>query len=285
MTEVLTNPQPQAPKEVAFAVLRVPFFLEPHADESVPFVGTNRQRLLEKWGGPAGTFFCRCCAPGRCFVCRLHWFVVLSFSHWPHQTCIWLLLCIGWEAQKRRHDLKGRGLAAGIPYFNLDRLVGNTMASHRLIQMVGKLYGLRVSEQVYDLLNEYYFVQGHSLNDQPRLAQVVAELLQQLAVVPPASDDDLLSFLRSDLGRDEIETALAALHELNIHSIPKFVIEGTTVIDGAATADVFIKLFRRIERRGTIDAEPVFASLLGIDPSEIEPSHTRDHFVTAGSSN
>jgi hypothetical protein len=49
------NPLPDAPKEVAFAVLRVPFFLEPHADETKPFVGTNRQRLLEKWGGPAGT--------------------------------------------------------------------------------------------------------------------------------------------------------------------------------------------------------------------------------------
>jgi hypothetical protein len=67
MTEVLTNPQPQAPKEVAFAVLRVPFFLEPHADESVPFVGTNRQRLLEKWGGPAGTFIVVVALPAAVF--------------------------------------------------------------------------------------------------------------------------------------------------------------------------------------------------------------------------
>jgi hypothetical protein len=55
MTEVLLNPLPNAPQEVAFAVLRVPFFLEPNADETKPFVGTNRQRLIEKWGGPAGT--------------------------------------------------------------------------------------------------------------------------------------------------------------------------------------------------------------------------------------
>lgn len=54
MRDVLEHPLPEASKELAFAVLRVPFFLEPHADETKPFVGTNRQRLIEKWGGPKG---------------------------------------------------------------------------------------------------------------------------------------------------------------------------------------------------------------------------------------
>jgi hypothetical protein len=49
--------------------------------------------------------------------------------------------------------LKGRGLAAGIPHFNLDRLASNSMASHRLIQHIGKRYGLHVSEALYDRLN------------------------------------------------------------------------------------------------------------------------------------
>ena len=50
-------------------------------------------------------------------------------------------------------SLKGRGLAAGIPHFNLDRLASNSMASHRLIQHIGKRYGLHVSEALYDRLN------------------------------------------------------------------------------------------------------------------------------------
>jgi predicted DsbA family dithiol-disulfide isomerase len=175
-------------------------------------------------------------------------------------------------------------LAAGIPHFNLDRLVGNTMASHRLIQMVGKMYGLKVSEQVYDLLNEYYFVHGHSLNDQPRLAHVVAERLQQLAVPTAPSAGDLLEFLHSNQGRAEIDAAVAALHELNIHGIPKFIIEGTTMIDGAATADVFVKLFRQIESRGAIASGPIFAPLLGIATTTLEPSHTRDQMIQMTSS-
>jgi hypothetical protein len=96
-----------------FSVIRVPFFLEPHYDESKSYETTNRERLVEKWGGVAG-----------------------------------------WEKQKRRHDLKGRGKEAGIPHFNLDRLAANSMASHRLIQHIGKTYGLAVSEAIYDKLNE-----------------------------------------------------------------------------------------------------------------------------------
>jgi hypothetical protein len=109
---VLSEPLvPERP--LAFSVIRVPFFLEPNYDETLPYIESNRDRLVKKWGGTAG-----------------------------------------WEEQKLRHDLKGRGLEAGIPHFNLDRLASNSMASHRLIQMLGKKYGLAVSEAIYDLLNE-----------------------------------------------------------------------------------------------------------------------------------
>lgn len=111
ITELLSNPLGQRP--LAFSVIRVPFFLEPHYDENKPYIESNRDRLIQKWGGKAG-----------------------------------------WEEQKLRHNLKGRGLDAGIPHFNLDRLASNTMASHRLIQHLGKTFGLTVSEAIYDCLNE-----------------------------------------------------------------------------------------------------------------------------------
>ena len=114
MEHVLGEPLPGAPRPLAFSVVRVPFFLEPDYDEKKPFVESNRERLIKKWGGKRG-----------------------------------------WEEQKLRHDLKGRGIEAGIPKFNLDRLTANTMASHRLIQSIGKNYGLDISEAVYDRLNVY----------------------------------------------------------------------------------------------------------------------------------
>ena len=236
MDEILGEPFPGAPRPVAFAVLRVPFFLEPEYDESQPYIASNRERLVKKWGGPEG-----------------------------------------WERQKLRHDLKGRGLEAGIPHFNLDRLAANSMASHRLIQMIGKRYGLDVSEAVYDLLNEYYFVDGHSLNDRPKLAATVAAKLETLLNEDEApSESDLLHFLNGNEGRREIEEAVRTLAELGVHGIPKFIIEGQTVVDGAARSDTFVQIFREIEERGTVERGPIFGSILGVAPEILQRgSHRR----------
>lgn len=232
MNEVLTHPNKNAPKPISFSVLRVPFFLEPHYDESKPFIETNRERLVKKWGGKAG-----------------------------------------WERQKRNHNLKGRGLDAGIPHFNLDRLTSNTMASHRLIQHVGKKYGLRVSEALYDTLNVYYFVDGFSLNDRPQLANVTYEcLLREVEASDTTvmTEEEILSFLNGNEGRREIEEALYALSEMGVHGIPKFIVEGRRVVDGAAQSEIFIDIFRDIEERGEVYGGPVFGEILGVSPEIVQ---------------
>jgi predicted DsbA family dithiol-disulfide isomerase len=219
----------------------VPYFLEPEYDESQPYIESNRSRLLKKWGGK-----------------------------------------VGWERQKQHHDLKGRGLSAGIPHFNLDRLAANTMASHRLIQHVGKRFGLHVSEAVYDRLNVYYFVEGHSLNDKPRLAKVSTDtvnkilLKQQHTQEAIISEEEILSFLNGNEGRHEIETALHTLTKLGVHGIPKFIIEGTTIVDGAAGPETFVNVFRDIEKRGSVRG-PIFSDILGVSKDVwMKGSHTRE---------
>eukprot|EP00553_Chaetoceros_curvisetus_P008497 CAMPEP_0204613398 /NCGR_PEP_ID=MMETSP0717-20131115/1362_1 /ASSEMBLY_ACC=CAM_ASM_000666 /TAXON_ID=230516 /ORGANISM="Chaetoceros curvisetus" /LENGTH=157 /DNA_ID=CAMNT_0051625805 /DNA_START=43 /DNA_END=516 /DNA_ORIENTATION=- len=152
------------------------------------------------------------------------------------------------------------------------------MASHRLIQHIGKKYGLRVSEALYDILNVYYFVDGYALNDRPRLATVTHEcLLKELGTSEASimSEEDILSFLNSDEGRMEIEHARYALNEMGVHGIPKFIIEGRRVVDGAARSDVFIDIFREIEEKGEVYGGPVFGEILGVSPEIVEQgSHT-----------
>jgi predicted DsbA family dithiol-disulfide isomerase len=231
--EVLKNPLPDAPKPLAFSILRIPYFLEPDYDENEVFEETNRQRLIKKWGGKAG-----------------------------------------WNRQKRMHDLKGRGLEAGIPHFNLDRKTSSTVASHRLIQYLGKTYGLAVSEAVYDKLNVYYFVDGHSLNDKPRLAQVVCELLEVILPDNAPSEVDILEFLNGDEGKEEITNAMHALNQMGISGIPKFIIEGRTMVDGAARSDTFVHIFREIEERGSVHSGPIFNDVLGVTEETMQtPSH------------
>ena len=242
MNHILQNPNPHTTHQIqAFSVLRVPFFLEPHYDPSVPFIESNRERLIKKWGGKAG-----------------------------------------WERQKYAHDLKGRGEDAGIPHFNLDRLTSNTMASHRLIQHVGKVYGLRVSEGLYDVLNVYYFVDGHALNDKERLAKTAHECLIKLvneegadADADVMTEDEILQFLESNKGLKEIEHALDTLQQMGVHGIPKFIIEGRRMVDGAAHSNVFIDIFRDIEENGQVHGGPIFADILGVSQETVlKGSHT-----------
>lgn len=195
----------------------------------------------------------------------------------------------GWERQKRSHDLKGRGQEAGIPHFNLDRLTSNTMASHRLIQYVGKRYGLRVSEILYDRLNVYYFVEGHALNDKPRLANVAHEIISkelasssklQEREILIMSEQEILDFLNGHEGRREIEQALQALDSIGVHGIPKFIIEGRRMVDGAARSDVFVDIFRDIERTGEVAGGPVFGEILGVSDDIVKRgSHAKDNVL------
>ena len=99
---------------------------------------------------------------------------------------------------------------------------------------------------------------------------MVADELEKLLDKTPPSADDLLGFLNGNEGRKEIAHALEALQQLGIHGIPKFIIEGKTVVDGAAHSDVFVDIFREIEQRGEIHSGPVFGEILGITRETVE---------------
>ena len=98
--------------------------------------------------------------PLRFFVLRVPFFLEPNYErneNW-HETNRNRLECKwggkeAFAAQKRRHRLKERGQEVGIEHFNLDRLASNTLASHRLVQWITKLYGCIASEAVYNVLN------------------------------------------------------------------------------------------------------------------------------------
>ena len=256
-----------------FAIVRIPFLLEPNYDMKKIYIETNRQRLIQKWGGPRQ-----------------------------------------WEIQKQRHQLKERGIEVGIPHFNLDRYASNTINSHRVIQYISRTFGLYISEHVYDVLNQYHFVEGYALNDLPRLAKTISQSLQELHTtnptaftmndlpahhhnnnnnknssssgsssnrkndsghnntVPlkPPTEEFLLDYLYGTDGRDEIFQTVEMVHDFGINGIPTFIMEaGETVLSGAVHAKELVQVFRAMEERGVLrHTTPIFHSLLNI-PSHI----------------
>ena len=93
------------------------------------------------------------------------------------------------------------------------------------------------------------------------------------------NEEEILSFLHGNDGRIEIENALRALRKLGVHGIPKFIIEGSTVIDGAVGPETFVRAFRDVERRGKISGGPIFGDILGVDREMwMRGSHTKESF-------
>ena len=121
-------------------------------------------------------------------------------------------------------------------------------------------------------------MEGHSLNDRPKLAQVVSATISDLLEEEYPSPEELLDFLNGNQGRKEILEALDGLRQIGVHGIPKFIIEGSYVVDGAARSEVFVDIFREIEARGEIKSGPVFGEILGVSEATIaNGSHLPRH--------
>ena len=109
------------------------------------------------------------------------------------------------------------------------------------------------------------------MNDRPLLAKTVAVELQSLLHDNAPTEEYILEFLNGNEGRKEIEDALYELQRLGVHGIPKFIIEGSYIVDGAARSDVFVSIFREIERRGELQNDKtIFGSILGIADEVID---------------
>mmetsp|Transcript_11449 Transcript_11449/g.15629 ORF Transcript_11449/g.15629 Transcript_11449/m.15629 type:complete len:114 (-) Transcript_11449:1493-1834(-) len=65
-----------------------------------------------------------------------------------------------------------------------------------------------------------------------------------------------------------IRAALDRCAELNIHSIPTFIINGSRILSGAADAYEFSQLFELIHLENETAQPPIFAQLLNI-PSDL----------------
>lgn len=160
-------------------------------------------------------------------------------------------------AQKRRHRLKERGQEVGIEHFNLDRLASNTLASHRLVQWITKLYGCIASEAVYNVLNHKHFVEGKKLND-------TSFLCETAAATAGANYEACSDFLATDSGIAEIEQTQVISRNLGINSIPTFVIGGKYVVSGAVHSTELVRVFREIEKAGQGAPGSSFADALQI---------------------
>lgn len=58
------------------------------------------------------------------------------------------------------------------------------------------------------------------------------------------------------------------LRKMGVNSIPTFIVDGRTIVSGAAREDEFVSLFRKLEASGDVRGTTVFCQALGV-PDEV----------------
>jgi len=164
------------------------------------------------------------------------------------------------EAVKKSHGLIPRGIEAGLDASvgftqdNLSRRVqSSTLRSHRLVQWVAREHGLTKSEELYAVLNRKHFTEAAVLNH----IETLLDACEEVGLDRTASR----TFLLSDQGTKEILDMYDKVIDMGINSIPTVLVNGKFVVSGAARADEYIHLFRKLLADGDTSGGTLFAPL------------------------
>jgi predicted DsbA family dithiol-disulfide isomerase len=116
--------------------------------------------------------------------------------------------------------------------FNYGGKIGNTLNSHRLIELAkkkGKLDGM------IETLFSYYFEQEKDISDDA--------VLVEAAVKVGMDKDEVAKFLKSDEMKDEIEKMT---EESGISGVPHFIVDNKFEFSGAQDPEFILSVFRRL---------------------------------------
>jgi predicted DsbA family dithiol-disulfide isomerase len=127
---------------------------------------------------------------------------------------------------------------------NFDRaIIANTFDSHRLIAWAA---GQGRQAEMLEALQRAHFTDGADLGSRRSLATVAG----LLGFDPAAA----LAYLESPAGTDAVNADLAASRELDITSVPTFVIDGRYAVQGAQEPATLLAALEEIARREAVDA-------------------------------
>lgn len=123
--------------------------------------------------------------------------------------------------------------------FRMDRaLRANTLLAHRLLWWSEQPASPIQQETMKERLLQAYFVDGLDIGLPETLADLAADL--------GADREEVLGFLATDAGRDEVANYLEFAADQGITAVPTFVINGQWAVPGAQEPDTFVKVIRRL---------------------------------------
>jgi len=123
--------------------------------------------------------------------------------------------------------------------FHMDRaLRANTLLAHRLIWLAGQPDSPVPQDAMKERLLQAYFTDGLNIGDPDTLADCAVEV--------GFDRGEIVAFLASDRGTEEVAAELASAHENGITAVPTYVINGQWAIPGAQEPETFAQVLGKM---------------------------------------
>jgi predicted DsbA family dithiol-disulfide isomerase len=150
----------------------------------------------------------------------------------------YLVARFGAERLKLLHDRIGQiGRENGINFAFQGR-IGNTRASHRLIQL-GKTKSPAVQTRVVEELFKSYFEESGDITSHA--------MLTAAGVKAGLEEKEVRAWLESEQGGEEVDREVDEARELGINGVPNFTLQAKYQVGGAQDEDVFLGLWAKIK--------------------------------------
>jgi predicted DsbA family dithiol-disulfide isomerase len=141
------------------------------------------------------------------------------------------------ELQQIQQRLTQFGMSDGI-HFTFGGKIGNTRDSHRLI-LLAKTKGLETQNRVVEELFQSYFEQNGDITDR--------KMLQKAGVDAELDEVEVKEWLESDKGGEQVDQEVKLTKKSIESGVPRFVIQGDHVVDGAEDPSAFLEVFGQIK--------------------------------------
>ncbi len=130
--------------------------------------------------------------------------------------------------------------------FRMDRAQrANTLLAHRLIWWADQADSPVTQDAMKERLLHAYFMDGTNIGDVEALADAAAGI--------GADGSEVIAFLESDVGIDEVAAELDTAREQGITAVPTYVFDDTWAVPGAQDPATFAKVLTRMAERTLAD--------------------------------
>jgi len=125
--------------------------------------------------------------------------------------------------------------------FSFAGRIGNTLDSHRLLQLAQQHEKTSVATALIDEVFADYFEREQDITSHAILAQAAARA--------GMNEREVLDFLASDELVKEVEQQVRDNRDEDINGVPLFVLNDTFTVEGAQEPAAFLTLFARLKKR------------------------------------